>query len=255
MAEGDPPLLLASDVTLQRDGRKILDSVSLAVEKATIYLVIGPNGAGKSSLLSALLGQTEFAGTIRYNWRGSGRIGYVPQSFAVDRTLPITVTELLALPRQRWPVCLGVRRKTRARVLALLERVGLAALCDRRLGALSGGEMRRVLLANALDGGSYVRGPGAQATSSAADAAPELILLDEPGSGMDQESVARMEETLLSLREGGTTIVMVSHDMAQVRRIADRVALLDRSVRRVGSAEEVLSDSAAASLAAPEAGK
>jgi zinc transport system ATP-binding protein len=233
MPGGDPPLLEASDVTLQRDGRKILDSVSLAVARRSIHLLIGPNGAGKSSLLAALLGQTVFSGTIRYHWRGSGRIGYVPQSFAVDRTLPVTVTELLALPRQRWPVCLGVRRATRARVQELLERVGLGAIGERRLGALSGGEMRRVLLANTLH------------------PEPEIILLDEPGSGMDQQSVARMEETLLSLRESaGTTILMVSHDMAQVRRLADRVTLLDSSVRRTGSAEEVLSDAAASSLGA-----
>jgi zinc transport system ATP-binding protein len=237
MPDPAAPLLEASDVTLRHDGQTILDRVSLRVAAASVHLVIGPNGAGKSSLLAALLGQTSFTGSVRFHWRGSGRLGFVPQSFAVDRTLPVTVTEFLALPRQRFPVCFGVRPKTRARVAALLDRVGLGALGGRRLGALSGGELRRVLLANALD------------------PEPEIILLDEPGSGMDHDSVARMEATLLALRESaGTTVLMVSHDMAQVRRLADRVTLLDRSVRRTGSADEVLADGAAASLSAAFAG-
>jgi zinc transport system ATP-binding protein len=221
----DSPLVEASDVTVRHDGQTILERVSLSVAARSIHMVIGPNGAGKSSLLAALLGQISFSGAVRYHWRGSARLGFVPQSFAIDRTLPVTVAELLALPRQRFPVCLGVRRATRARVESLLARVGLRALADRRVGALSGGELRRVLLANALD------------------PEPELILLDEPGSGLDPESTARMEETLAALRESaGTTVLMVSHDRAQVRRLADRVTLLDRSVRRTGTAEEVLAE-------------
>lgn len=219
----DPPLLEATDVTVVHQGHVAVERVSLRIMPRSIHLVVGPNGAGKSSLIAALLGHTAFTGSVRCHFRGSGRVGFVPQSFPVDPTLPVTVVELLALSRQRLPVCLGVRRETRATVARLLERVGLAGLEDRRLGALSGGELRRVLLAGAMD------------------PAPELLLLDEPGSGLDQGSVARLESTLRALRdEHGTAILMVSHDVAQVRRLADTVIWIDRTVRREGTPAELL---------------
>jgi zinc transport system ATP-binding protein len=213
----EPPLVEIDGLTIRRDGRPILDQISLRVARRSLHFVVGPNGGGKSSLLEALLGEAQFTGTARCHFRGSGRIGYVPQSFPVDPTLPVTVVELLALSRQRLPVCLGVRWATRAAVGRLLERVGLAGLEDRRLGALSGGELRRVLLAHAMD------------------PAPELLLLDEPGSGLDAASVARLEEIVRALRdEHGTTVLMVSHDHDQVRRLADAVTFIDRTVRPDG---------------------
>jgi zinc transport system ATP-binding protein len=213
----DPPLLEVSDLTLRREGRPIVEGVSLRVARRALHLVVGPNGGGKSSLIEALLGQAAFTGSVRCHFRGSGRIGYVPQSFPVDATLPVTVAEMLALSRQRLPVCLGLRQKTRATVARLLERVGLAGLEGRRLGALSGGELRRVLLAQAMD------------------PPPELLLLDEPGSGLDAASVARLEEIVRALRdEHGTTVLMVSHDHDQVRRLADAVTWIDGTVRRDG---------------------
>jgi zinc transport system ATP-binding protein len=221
----DVPLLSASELTIRRDGQVILENVALSVMPGEIHVVIGPNGAGKSSLLGALLGQTVFSGAVRCHFRGSGRIGLVPQSFPVDRTLPVTVTEFLALSRQRLPICFGVRSAARGRIRELLEQVGLPEIGSRRLGALSGGELRRVLLANAMD------------------PEPELIFLDEPASGLDQASAARLEEILLAMRKAaGTTVIMVSHDLAQVRRLADRVTWLDRSVRAAGSPAEVLGD-------------
>jgi zinc transport system ATP-binding protein len=224
----DPPLLEASDLTVVRQGHVAVERASLRVMPGSIHLVVGPNGAGKSSLVAALLGQAPFTGTVRCHFRGSGRIGFVPQSFPVDPTLPVTVVELLALSRQRLPVCLGVRRATRATVTRLLEAVGLAGLEDRRLGALSGGELRRVLLAGAMD------------------PEPELLILDEPGSGLDEGSVARLESTLRALRdERGAAVLMVSHDVAQVRRLADTVTWLDRTVRRVGAPADVLGAAAA----------
>ena len=221
----DVPLLSASELTIRRDGQVILENVALSVMPGEIHIVIGPNGAGKSSLLGALLGQTVFSGSVRCHFRGSGRVGLVPQSFPVDRTLPVTVTEFLALSRQRLPICFGVRAAARLRIHELLGQVGLPEIGPRRLGALSGGELRRVLLANAMD------------------PEPELMFLDEPASGLDQASAARLEEILLALREAaGTTVIMVSHDLAQVRRLADRVTWLDRSVRAAGSPAEVLGD-------------
>jgi zinc transport system ATP-binding protein len=227
------PVLEIVGVSVAREGRTLLADVGLTVGRGSTHVLFGPNGAGKTTLLSAVLGLIPFAGSIRFTWRGSGRLGYVPQGLHVDRTLPLTVGEFLALPRQRRPVCLGVGRATRTRLEALLARVGLADCWTRPLGVLSGGEQRRVLLANAID------------------PAPEFLLLDEPASGLDEIAVEQLEMTLAGLtREAGTSVLMVSHDVEQVRRIADRVTLLDRSVRRTGTPAEVLTGTLSASLGA-----
>jgi zinc transport system ATP-binding protein len=210
-------------VTVLREGRKVVDDVSLAIDAGSVHIVIGPNGAGKSTLLSAVLGQVAFAGTIRMHFRRDGRIAYVPQSFVADRTLPITVGEFLALGRQRWPVCLGVRAATHTRIAAVLERIGLAGFERRRIGELSGGELRRVLIGNAIE------------------PAPEVLLCDEPATGLDPAAVEQLDALLRGLRDDhGTTVLMVSHDRDQVRRIADRVTRLHVTLDRTGSASELL---------------
>ena len=210
-------------VGVRREGRPVLEDISLAINASTIHVLIGPNGAGKSTLLAALLGQIAFTGTIRQRLPEGATIGYVPQSFVADRTLPITIGELLALSRQRWPVCLGVRPAARAKTTELLAKVGLAGMERRRLGELSGGELRRVLIANAID------------------PVPALLLCDEPATGLDPSAVERLDALLCGLRDDHqTTIVMVSHDRAQVRRIANRVTLIDRTVKDTGQPAKVL---------------
>jgi zinc transport system ATP-binding protein len=108
--------------------------------------------------------------------------------------------------------------------------VGLRNLEKRPLSVLSGGELRRVLLANALD------------------PMPELLVLDEPASGLDEGGVAQLEDLLRTIREGGSTVLMVSHDLNQVRRIADRVTVLDRAVVSDGPAVETLALDAVTAL-------
>ena len=232
-----PPLLEIEALSVQRDRRRLLADVSLRVARGSIHLLVGPNGAGKSTLFAAVLGLIDFSGSIRFHWRGAGRIGYLPQSFAVDRTLPLTVAEFLALPRQRLPVCFGIRRRQRRQIEALLARVELVGFGPRPLWTLSGGELQRVLLANAID------------------PAPELLLLDEPASGLDETAVKRFEAVLLELKQtSATSALVVSHDLAQVRRLADQVTLLDGTVRRSGAAARVLADGLASSFASAEYG-
>jgi zinc transport system ATP-binding protein len=217
------PLLTLERLVVRPQREALLDEVSFAVRRGTLHVIAGPNGAGKSTLLSAVLGLIPFTGRILLNWSGSGRIGYVPQNFPVDPTLPVSVEDFLALTRQSRPVCLGIARATRLHVAKLLAGVGLSGLEQRPLAVLSGGEIRRVLLAHALD------------------PEPELLLLDEPTSGLDETAARWFEEMLLTLkREGRTTIVMVSHDLEQARRIADTVTVLDRRVVANGPAAEIL---------------
>ena len=218
-----PPVLEIRGLTVLRDRQRLLSDVSVDIAPGTIHFLIGPNGAGKSTLFSAVLGLIDFSGSIRFHWRQSGRLGYVPQFFTVDRTLPLTVGEFLATSRQRRPVCFGVKLALRERLDALLRTVGLDGFRTRPLGALSGGELQRVLLANAID------------------PTPELLLLDEPATGLDQGAARQFEDILVGLRRSsGTSALMVSHDLVHARRIADRVTVIDKVVQQSGPPAEVL---------------
>jgi zinc transport system ATP-binding protein len=220
MTDAAAALLEIDGLGVRRHQEALLDRVTLRVQRGTVHVIVGPNGAGKSTLLAAMLGEIAFDGRIVLNWSGTGRIGYVPQSFAVDPTLPVTVADFLALTRQRRPVCLGLTAATKSAVARLLDRVGLAGLDRRPLAALSGGELRRVLLAHALD------------------PAPELLVLDEPAAGLDESAMRILDEILLGLkRSGQTTVLMVSHDLEQVRRVADRVTVLDRRIVAEGAVD------------------
>jgi zinc transport system ATP-binding protein len=220
MTDGAPALLEIDALGVRRHHEALLDDVGLRVRRGSLHVIVGPNGAGKSTLLSAILGQIPFDGRIALNWTGAGTIGYVPQSFAVDPTLPVTVGDFLALTRQRRPVCLGLTSAARLAIARLLDGVGLPGLERRPLAVLSGGELRRVLLAHALD------------------PEPELLLLDEPAAGLDESAVRILDDILLALkRNQQTTVLMVSHDLEQVRRVADRVTVLDRRVVAEGSVD------------------
>src|SRR4249920_1524775 len=125
----NPAAFLEIDrVTVTRHRENLLAEVSLRVRRGSIHVLMGPNGAGKSTLLAAILGQIAFDGRIAINWMGDGTVGYVPQSFPVDPTLPVTVADFLALTRQRWPVCLGLTRGAHVAIARLLDRVGLPGL-------------------------------------------------------------------------------------------------------------------------------
>lgn len=201
------PVLEISGLTLRPAREPLVSNFSLGIERGTVHALVGPNGAGKTTLLSAILGLVPFEGRIVAHWTGKGRIAYVPQQFHVDRTLPLTVADFLALTRQRRPVCLGLAAGTRKRIVRLLNHVGLSGFEDRKMSVLSGGELRRVLLANALD------------------PLPELLILDEPATGLDEVSSRWLEDTLQSLKNE-LTVLMVSHDSQQVRRVADRITQL-----------------------------
>jgi zinc transport system ATP-binding protein len=212
--------LEVAELVVERSGVRLLDGITFDVPAGTITAVVGPNGAGKSTLLSAILGLVPFVGTIRCRFRGAGRIGFVPQDFDADLQLPLTVAEFLALPRQRRPVCLGVDPKTR--IAERLVAIELSGYEKRLLGQLSGGERRRVLLAGAME------------------PVPELLLLDEPATGLDRRALEILDRALLALKAQGTAVLLVSHDPAQVARLADRALLLDKKILRQGPPGEVL---------------
>jgi ABC-type branched-subunit amino acid transport system ATPase component len=196
----------------------LCEGFDLALAPGELHALIGRNGAGKTTLLRAILGEVEFRGSIR---RAAGRVGSVPQAWRFEGVLALTVGEFLALARQRAPLFLGTTRSARAAVDAALAAVDLAG-CERRLvSELSGGELRRLLLAHAL----HPR--------------PALLLLDEPTAGMSPEET---DETMRLIRElaVGRTVILVEHKMKVVMKISDRITVLHQGrVLAEGTPEEI----------------
>jgi zinc transport system ATP-binding protein len=210
---------------------RILDAINLHMHCGELTAVIGPNGAGKTTLLKAMLGEAPHGGTLRFIHQGNVesarplRIGYVPQTLELDRTAPTTVLDLFASARSRRPLWMGISERARAEAAEALATVGAEPLLDRRLAALSSGQLQRVLLALALT------------------PTPELLLLDEPLTGLDPAGMALFYQTVSQLRDRfDLSILLVSHDLAAVARVADRMILLNRTVLRDGPPREVLLD-------------
>lgn len=215
------------NVSVQRGGQTLLHDVSMHIHCGQLTVLIGQNGAGKTTLIRALLGEMPHGGSIRHvDDHGRDlphlRTGYVPQHLAFDREMPVTVEDFMAAALSRRPVWTGVSRRTRQTIREALASVEAEELAQRPLGRCSGGELQRVLLALALN------------------PAPDLLVLDEPVSGIDQNGLKMFLETLQHLKEKHhIAILLVSHDLALVREYADHVVLLDKTVLCQGSAEKV----------------
>ena len=207
----------------------LVEDVSFHIHCGQLTALVGPNGAGKTTLVKAILGQRPYTGTIRHVDAGghkfpAPRIGYVPQQLPFDREMPLTVCDLMAASLSRRPVWTGVGKAMREQVHKALEETQAASLIDKRLGALSGGELQRVLLAMALT------------------PLPDLLVLDEPVSGVDQNGLALFLQTVAGLRQTHhMAILMVSHDWDLVRRYADFVVLVQQKVLKAGAPQDVFS--------------
>ncbi len=208
----------------------ILENVNIHIHCGELTAIIGPNGAGKSTLLKALLGDVPHTGELRYlDSRGDKSsqplIGYVPQQLSFDPGTPTSVLDLFIAGGSNTPAWLFKPGSVKKRALEGLQKVKAEHLIDRRLGALSGGELQRVLLALALD------------------PVPNLLLLDEPVSGIDQGGLELFYNTVSELRRNyDLSIILVSHDLELVSKYADRVIMLDRTVISSGTPEQVFKD-------------
>jgi zinc transport system ATP-binding protein len=208
-----------------------LEGITFDLRCGEITALVGPNGAGKTTLLRALLGEVPFSGECHFHGgpqHPSRRlvIGYVPQRLAFDRAAPLTVADLFALGGRR-PVFFGLSKSGRNAARAALEEVDAVHLLDRRLGDLSGGELQRVLLSLSLS------------------PSPDLLLLDEPQQGLDTQGLARFYEIVARLRgRFDMAVVLVSHDLPAVARVADRVFFLDRRLVASGPPATVLGEPA-----------
>jgi len=212
-------------VTIGSD--QILKNMNLHVHCGEMVALIGPNGAGKSTFLKAILGQREYEGIIAFSEPGQRskkpRIGYVPQSPAFDPSDPISVADLFACCMSRRPAFLGLGKNMRSTVLECLERVHGEDLIHKRVGTLSGGELQRVLLALALE------------------PMPNILILDEPLSGVDVEGMTTLMDMLDEIRKDyDLSILMTTHDFSMLSRYADQVVLIDHGVKIQGDPETVL---------------
>ncbi len=214
-------------VSVTAQGDTLLQDVNLHLHCGRLTALVGPNGAGKTTLVRALLNQIPHTGAIRHmddreRVLRSVRTGYVPQQLPFDKMMPVTVNDLIAASLTRRPVWLGVGKKTRQRVAEALALAQAERLQNRMLGHLSGGELQRVLLAMALT------------------PTPDLLILDEPVSGVDQNGLALFLDTVEQLkRRHHIAILLISHDWSLVRQYADEMVLLNKTVLCEGSPETV----------------
>lgn len=219
--------LQVQDLGVTLDGESILRDISFQLNCREIVALIGPNGAGKSSLFRSILGQIPYTGSIRFELAGGypsqPKIGYVPQSPSFDRSYPISVLDFFAAAISRWPVFLPVPSSLRKKVLACLARVHGEALLQKPIGALSGGEVQRVLLALALE------------------PIPQILILDEPLSGVDVGGEHLLLDMLDEIRQTyDLSILFSTHDFSTLPQYADKVILLQQAILKMGPPREVL---------------
>ena len=220
--------LRIQDLSVKIGTDAILTDVNLHVHCGQLVALIGPNGAGKSTLVKAILGQLEYDGIIAFSAPGMRhrkmpRIGYVPQSPTFDAGDPVSVADLFACCLSRRPAFLGLSEGMRDKAMECLERVHGEDLIDKRIGTLSGGELQRVLLALALE------------------PLPNILILDEPLSGVDVEGQAALMDMLDEIRKRyDLSILMITHDFDMLPTYADKVVLIDHTIAKKGTPVEVL---------------
>ncbi len=204
----DDTILLVKNLTVDFNGSPVLSNISFSVKKGEIFVIIGPNGAGKTVLFKALLGLIPCRGEIK--WQDNVRIGYVPQRFNASSDFPLTVEEFLQL---------SPPKNSREALFNSLKLVGFSGdehhlehhVLSRRIGLLSSGELQRVLISQSmLD-------------------KPDVLLFDEPTSGVDIGSEEAIYERLKKLnREENFTMLLISHDLSVVNKWASGVLCLNR---------------------------
>lgn len=206
---------------------KILQDINLHIHCGELTAIIGKNGAGKTTFIRALLNEIRHEGTIEFkdirnNTFSNLKIGYVPQHLNIAKNTPTSVYDLFASYLVKTPVCFRTSKKTKEKIRKQLEIFEAADLIDRRVCDLSGGQLQRVLL------------------SIATLPTPNLLILDEPVSGIDQNGMELFYKNIDQLKKNNDlAIILISHDLEYVKRYADRVVLLDQTIQEEGKPEDV----------------
>ena len=219
--------LKLNDISVKIGKDVILENVNIHIHCGQLTVIIGRNGAGKSTLLKAILGEVKHTGTITFfdkaeNKAKKLKIGYVPQSINIEKGMPTTVYDMFASLVCNKPVWIKQDKVIKKRIIEQLKIYDADKLVDKSIGDLSGGELQRVLLAIAtID-------------------EPNLLILDEPVSGIDENGIKKFYEIVNKLKsEKDMSIILVSHDLDIVKKYADKVILLDKKILKEGTADEV----------------
>jgi zinc transport system ATP-binding protein len=219
-----------NNLTVVKGKKTIIHDINLHIHCGELTAIIGPNGGGKSTFLKAIIGELNYKGEITFlsHKEKKGRwpqVGYVPQRGDFDPGSPVSVGDLFLSRYRRKPLWLFSSQKERKKTLKCLSRVQAEHLIDRKLGELSGGEIQRVLLALAME------------------PVPELLLLDEPVSGVDYKGRNIFYRLVADFRKQyDLSILMVSHDIKLMRYFADRMVFLDKTILCQGTPEEVMNN-------------
>lgn len=221
----------AENISVKIGKDEIINNVSIHIHCGELTVIIGKNGAGKSTLLKAILGEVKHTGKIniydkKQNKYTKLKIGYVPQSMNIEKHMPTTVYDFMAGMISNIPIWLTKNQKTYQKISKHLKLFEAEQLIDKSLGDLSGGELQRVLLA--------------VATMSE----PNLLILDEPVSGIDKNGTQLFFDLINKLKKQyDMAIILVSHDLEMVKKYADKVILLNKTIIKKGIPEEVFESS------------
>ena len=208
-------------------GQEILTDINLHIHCGSLNVIVGKNGAGKSTLVKAVLGELPHTGSIEFKDREDGKmqklkIGYVPQNINIEKYTPVSVYDLIAGYQSCFPVFLPKRKRLYEEMKEHLRIFEAEDLIDKQVCNLSGGELQRVLL-----------------TLAVMDE-PNLLLLDEPVSGIDQNGMELFYKFIDYLKRNfDLSIILISHDLNYVAEYADWVILLDKTVLKQGTVREV----------------
>lgn len=229
VAPAGPGLVVSGVSVTYRNGHQALDDASFELPQGTIAALVGVNGAGKSTLFKAIMGFVPTAaGTIEILGQSvktalkASKVAYVPQAEEVDWAFPVLVEDVVMMGRYgHMGLLRRPKRADRAAVDAALARVGLSDLRHRQIGELSGGQRKRVFLARAL----------AQEG--------DVILLDEPFTGVDVQTEDQIIALLKELRAEGRVMLVSTHNLGSVPEFCDRTVLVKGTVLAYGPTEEV----------------
>jgi zinc transport system ATP-binding protein len=226
----DEAVVKLTSVSFQYEDKMVLEDISFSLYRGDFVGIVGPNGSGKSTLMKLILGllpathgTVELFGQPLQKFRDWTKVGYVAQQVAHGAGgFPATVREVVS---SGLVGKVGMFRRLQShhheKVREVVERVGLSKKLNDRIGNLSGGQLQRVFIARALVG------------------EPELLILDEPTVGVDQESIEQFYELLRSLKEeNGMTMMIVSHDVGVMTQWVNKVACLQRNLHFHGTAHE-----------------
>ena len=215
------PLITVTALSCRYDGETVLAGIHLIVGAGDFTGIVGPSGSGKTTLLKALLGSVApNAGTITR--RPGLRIGYVPQVETINWSFPVTVSDVVLMARPQRLLAPWPTRAEKAEVTHTLERLGIAALGHRHIRELSGGQQQRVFIARAMLG------------------SPQLLIMDEPTSGVDVRTRHEVVHLLAELNASGLAVILSTHDLNGIASHLPHLVCLNRTIQGAGSPRDVL---------------